>query len=67
MWGKKRAIFCRQQDVFVFSDASNSPTATEALTHLRTLREQLKHLIDHLQLELHSQKETTEQLRKEMV
>ncbi|KAF3850811.1 hypothetical protein F7725_012583, partial [Dissostichus mawsoni] len=43
----------------------HSPTAAEALINLRTLREQLKHLISHLQQELHSQKQTTEQLRKE--
>ncbi|KAI9535731.1 hypothetical protein NQZ68_041577 [Dissostichus eleginoides] len=43
----------------------HSPTAAEALINLRTLREQLKHLINHLQQELHSQKQTTEQLRKE--
>ncbi|XP_034397102.1 trichohyalin [Cyclopterus lumpus] len=42
-----------------------SPTAAEALTHLRTLREQLKHFINRLQQELDSQKETTEQLRKD--
>ncbi|KAK9522779.1 hypothetical protein VZT92_019225 [Zoarces viviparus] len=40
----------------------HSPTAAEALTHLR---EQLKHVINHLQQELGSQKETTEQLRKD--
>ncbi|XP_034004398.1 trichohyalin isoform X2 [Trematomus bernacchii] len=43
----------------------HSPTSAEALINLRTLREQLKHLINHLQQELHSQKQTTEQLRKE--
>ncbi|KAJ4942069.1 hypothetical protein JOQ06_011939 [Pogonophryne albipinna] len=43
----------------------HSPTAAEARVNLRTLREQLKHLINHLQQELHSQKQTTEQLRKE--
>ncbi|XP_034727852.1 trichohyalin [Etheostoma cragini] len=42
-----------------------SPTAAEALTNLRTLREQLKQLINHLQQELDSQKQTTEQLRKD--
>ncbi|XP_031712277.1 trichohyalin isoform X4 [Anarrhichthys ocellatus] len=40
----------------------HSPTAAEALTHLR---EQLKHLINRLQQELGLQKETTEQLRKD--
>ncbi|XP_068461118.1 trichohyalin [Clinocottus analis] len=43
----------------------HGPTAAEALTHLRTLREQLKHLINRLQQELDSQKESTEQLRKD--
>ncbi|XP_056275270.1 trichohyalin-like [Pseudoliparis swirei] len=49
------------------SDArpAHSPTAAEALTHLRTLREQLKHSVNRLQQELDSQKETTEQLRKD--
>lgn len=44
-----------------------SPTVPEALTNLRTLREQLKHLISHLHQELDSQKQTTEQLRKDKV
>ncbi|KAK5910234.1 hypothetical protein CesoFtcFv8_004087 [Champsocephalus esox] len=43
----------------------HSPTAAEARVNLSTLREQLKHFINHLQQELHSQKQTTEQLRKE--
>ncbi|KAK5871483.1 hypothetical protein PBY51_004364 [Eleginops maclovinus] len=43
----------------------HSPTAAEALINLRTLREQLKHLINRLQQELCSQKQTTELLRKE--
>ncbi|XP_033946315.1 golgin subfamily A member 6-like protein 22 [Pseudochaenichthys georgianus] len=43
----------------------HSPTAAEARVNLSTLREQLKHLISHLQQELHSQKQTTERLRKE--
>ncbi|XP_068559319.1 paramyosin isoform X2 [Cebidichthys violaceus] len=44
------------------AELPHSPTAAEALTHLR---EQLKHLINHLQQELGSQKETTELLRKD--
>ncbi|XP_037339351.2 golgin subfamily A member 6-like protein 7 isoform X2 [Pungitius pungitius] len=47
-------------------EIAHSPTAAEALTHLRTLREQLKRVINHLHQELDSQKETSEQLRKEM-
>ncbi|XP_029295745.1 trichohyalin isoform X2 [Cottoperca gobio] len=43
----------------------DSPTAAEALINLRARREQLKHLINHLQQELHLQKQTTEQLRKD--
>ncbi|XP_053277029.1 centrosome-associated protein CEP250-like [Pleuronectes platessa] len=41
------------------------PTVAEALTTLRALREQLEHLIIHLHQELGSQKQTTEQLRKD--
>nr|XP_040052440.1 trichohyalin isoform X6 [Gasterosteus aculeatus aculeatus] len=69
-WALELGAECRHLHLLVeqsgAQQSAHSPTATEALTHLRTLREQLKHLIDHLQLELHSQKETTEQLRKEM-
>ncbi|XP_071339047.1 trichohyalin isoform X2 [Trachinotus anak] len=42
-----------------------SSTVAEALTNLRALRGQLEHLISHLQQELDSQKQTTEQLRKD--
>ncbi|XP_041793022.1 uncharacterized protein si:ch211-102c2.8 isoform X2 [Chelmon rostratus] len=42
-----------------------SSTVAEALTNLRTLREQLKHVIIHLHQKLHSQKQTTEQLSKD--
>ncbi|XP_040010363.1 trichohyalin isoform X2 [Xiphias gladius] len=42
-----------------------SPTVAEALTNLRALREQLQHVIGHLHHELDSQKQTTEQLRKD--
>ncbi|XP_040928233.1 myosin-8 isoform X2 [Betta splendens] len=42
-----------------------SPTAAEALANLRTLREHLKHLISHLQQELESQKQTSQQLQKD--
>ncbi|XP_062237922.1 trichohyalin isoform X1 [Platichthys flesus] len=41
------------------------PTVAEALTTLKALREQLEHLIIHLHQELGSQKQTTEQLRKD--
>lgn len=44
-----------------------SPTVPEVLANLRTQREQLKHLIGHLHQELDSQKQTTEQLRKDKV
>lgn len=44
-----------------------SVTVSEALIHLRTLREKLKHLMSHLQQELDSQKQTNEQLRKDKV
>ncbi|XP_037634422.1 trichohyalin isoform X2 [Sebastes umbrosus] len=43
----------------------HSPSAAEAVTNLATLREQIKHLVNHLQEELESQKQTTEQLRKD--
>nr|XP_020458075.1 involucrin-like [Monopterus albus] len=42
-----------------------SPTVAEAFTNLRTLREQLMQLINHLHKELDSQKKTTEQLRQD--
>ncbi|KAK2837251.1 hypothetical protein Q5P01_014463 [Channa striata] len=42
-----------------------SVSVAEALTNLRTLREQLKHSIIYLQHELDSQKQTAEQLRKD--
>ncbi|KAM8760782.1 uncharacterized protein AB9X84_008727 isoform 4-T4 [Acanthopagrus schlegelii] len=42
-----------------------SSTGAEALTNLRSLREQLKRMISHLHQELHSQKETTEQLSQD--
>ncbi|XP_027133479.1 trichohyalin isoform X3 [Larimichthys crocea] len=42
-----------------------SLTAAETLANLRTLREQLMHLISHLQQELDSQKQTIDQLRKD--
>ncbi|KAG8012015.1 hypothetical protein GBF38_004441 [Nibea albiflora] len=40
-------------------------TAAETLANLRTLREQLMHLISHQQQELDSQKQTIAQLRKD--
>ncbi|XP_061586217.1 uncharacterized protein LOC133451263 [Cololabis saira] len=40
-------------------------TVTEALAHLRTLREEFTHFINHLQQELDSQKQSYEQLRKD--
>lgn len=46
---------------------SCSLTAAETLANLRTLREQLMHLISHLQQELDSQKQTIDQLRKDKV
>ncbi|XP_051279594.1 trichohyalin [Dicentrarchus labrax] len=42
-----------------------SPTVAEALTNLTVLREQLKQLISQLHQELDSEKQTTEQLRKD--
>ncbi|XP_030273582.1 trichohyalin isoform X4 [Sparus aurata] len=42
-----------------------SSTGAEAITNLRSLREQLKRTISHLHQELHSQKQTTEQLSKD--
>ncbi|XP_050931274.1 myosin-4 isoform X1 [Lates calcarifer] len=44
-----------------------SSTVAEALTNLRALREQLEHVISHLHQELDSQKQTTEQLKKDKV
>ncbi|XP_034548024.1 trichohyalin isoform X2 [Notolabrus celidotus] len=41
-----------------------SSTVAEALTNLKVLREQLKHMISHLHQELDTKKETIEQLRK---
>ncbi|CAJ1068247.1 trichohyalin isoform X2 [Xyrichtys novacula] len=48
------------------SSAEISPgsTVAEALQSLKERREQLKHTINHLQQELHTQKETIEQLRR---
>ncbi|XP_030000065.1 plectin [Sphaeramia orbicularis] len=43
----------------------SSSTVAEALTALRTIREQLKHFICRLHRELNSQKQTTEQLSKD--
>ncbi|XP_074526194.1 uncharacterized protein LOC141790309 isoform X3 [Halichoeres trimaculatus] len=45
-------------------ELSHSSTVAEGLTNLRVLREELKHMINHLQQELDTQKETTEQLGK---
>ncbi|XP_073321889.1 uncharacterized protein [Pagrus major] len=42
-----------------------SPTGAEALTNLRSLREQLKRMISRQHQELHSQKQTAEQLSKD--
>ncbi|XP_042277382.1 trichohyalin isoform X3 [Thunnus maccoyii] len=42
-----------------------SPTVAEGLANLRTLRDQLKHLISHLYQKLESQRQTTELLRKD--
>ncbi|XP_035495332.1 myosin heavy chain, skeletal muscle isoform X2 [Scophthalmus maximus] len=42
-----------------------SPTVAEALTSLRALREQLERLIKHLHQELDSQKQSSEQLKKD--
>ncbi|KAM3611317.1 uncharacterized protein V6R79_016547 [Siganus canaliculatus] len=42
-----------------------SPTAAEALTDLRRTGEQLEHVMSHLLQELESQRQTTEDLRKD--
>lgn len=56
-------IYSSAYDAFVFCSSS----VDEALTNLRILREQLKHLISHLHQELNSQKQTSQQLRKDKV
>ncbi|XP_078105767.1 uncharacterized protein LOC144517557 [Sander vitreus] len=73
-WAKELGAECQHLHLLVEQSGAKqssvhltpSPTAAEALTNLRTLREQLKQLINHLQHELDSQKQTTEQLRKDM-
>ncbi|KAM8886247.1 uncharacterized protein AB9W97_013442 isoform 2-T2 [Spinachia spinachia] len=73
-WAQELGAECRHLHLLVEQSGAQQsavliahrPTAAEALAHLRTLREQLKHLINHLQRELHSEKETTEQQRKDM-
>ncbi|KAL6114176.1 uncharacterized protein ACO6RY_05009 [Pungitius sinensis] len=73
-WAQELGAECRHLHLLVEPSGAqhsavqiaHSPTAAEALTHLRTLREQLKRVINHLHQELGLQKETTEQLRKEM-
>ncbi|XP_031164738.2 trichohyalin isoform X2 [Sander lucioperca] len=72
-WAKELGAECQHLHLLVEQSGAKqssvhltpSPTAAEALTNLRTLREQLKQLINHLQQELDSQKQTTEQLRKD--
>ncbi|XP_028433050.1 trichohyalin isoform X1 [Perca flavescens] len=73
LWAKELGAECQHLHLLVEQSGAKqssvhltpSPTAAEALTNLRTLREQLKQLINHLQQELDSQKQTTEQLRKD--
>ncbi|XP_032371734.1 trichohyalin isoform X2 [Etheostoma spectabile] len=72
-WAKELAAECQHLHLLVEQSGAKqssvhltpSPTAAEALTNLRTLREKLKQLINHLQRELDSQKQTTEQLRED--
>lgn len=47
--------------------ALRSLTIPEALTHLRALREQLNDAMSRLHQELHSQRQTAEQLRDNKV
>ncbi|KAF1389157.1 hypothetical protein PFLUV_G00070540 [Perca fluviatilis] len=73
LWAKELGAECQHLHLLVEQSGAKqssvhltpSPTAAEALTNLRTLREQLKQLINHLQQELDSQKQTTAQLRKD--
>nr|XP_033474947.1 trichohyalin isoform X2 [Epinephelus lanceolatus] len=72
-WAQELGAECQQLHLLVEQSGAkqssvqlpHSPTAAEALTNLRTLKEQLKHMTNHLQQELDSQKQTSEQLRKD--
>ncbi|XP_044053052.1 trichohyalin isoform X2 [Siniperca chuatsi] len=72
-WAQEVGAECQQLHLLVEQSGAKqssvqlppSPTVAEALTNLRTLREQLKHLISHLHQELDSHEQTTEQLRKD--
>ncbi|XP_070689489.1 trichohyalin [Pempheris klunzingeri] len=73
LWAQEMGAECQHLHVLVEQGGAKqspvqlppSPTVPEALTNLRTLREQLKHLISHLHQELDSLKQTTEQLRED--
>ncbi|XP_059192770.1 trichohyalin [Centropristis striata] len=73
LWAQELGAECQHLHLFVEQSGAKqssahlppSPTAAEALKNLRTLREQLKDLINHLQEELDSQKQVTEKLRKD--
>ncbi|XP_030594000.1 trichohyalin isoform X3 [Archocentrus centrarchus] len=72
-WTQQLAAECQHLHLLVEqSGAKQSPgklppsvTVAEALTNLKTLREQLKDFISYLHQELDSQKQTNKQLRKE--
>ncbi|XP_072244026.1 uncharacterized protein [Leuresthes tenuis] len=67
-WAQQLGAECQQLHFLLEQRDGELPQSlpvAEALTHLRTLREQLKHFISQLQQELDSQKQTNEQLRKD--
>ncbi|XP_035021954.2 rootletin isoform X1 [Hippoglossus stenolepis] len=72
-WAQELGAECQHMQLLVEQSGAKQravtlpacPTVAEALTTLRALREQLEHLIIHLHQELGSQKQTTEQLRKD--
>ncbi|XP_075324983.1 uncharacterized protein LOC142382749 [Odontesthes bonariensis] len=69
-WAQQLGAECQQLHFLVeqrHGELPQSLTVAEALAHLGTLREQLKHFISQLQQELDSQKETNVQLRIDKV
>ncbi|KAI3372856.1 hypothetical protein L3Q82_023299, partial [Scortum barcoo] len=73
LWARELGAECQHLHLLVEPNGAKqhpvqlhpNPTVTEALENLGILREQLKHLISHLHQELDSEKQTTEQLRKD--
>ncbi|CAK6966516.1 trichohyalin isoform X4 [Scomber scombrus] len=72
-WAQELATECEHLHLLVEQKGAKlstlqlpaSPTVAEALTNLKTLRDQLNNLISHLYQKLDSQRQTTELLRKD--